>query len=140
VGKKKNRLPFDSRGGIVAIQRRLITSRAYLNLSAQAKALIALLHIHWRNDIPVGYGIREAAEKIPCARKTAMDAFQQLQRSGFIVMVDESLFISRTNSKARTWRLTWLPFNGRPPSNDWEKTNNSTGADMAPVEESEVQI
>jgi len=52
----------------------------------------------------------------------ARRAFHELQDAGFIVMVAESLFCSRTESKTRTWRLTWLPcWRNRAPTNDWEK-------------------
>ncbi|MAC34526.1 MAG: hypothetical protein CME38_13115 [Haliea sp.] len=78
---------------------------------------------HWRPDVPVGYGVREAEEKIPCSRKIAMRVFYELIEAGFIKLVDESRFCSRVNSKTRTWRLTWLPWAYREPSNEWEKTN-----------------
>lgn len=123
---KKPRLPFDSAGGTVVIQRRLLSSPSYLNLSAQAKALLHLLQAHWRPHEPVGFGIRQAQREIPCSRQKAMDCFRELQDAGFIVKRDESLFNSREGSKTRTWRLTWLPERycygyGRAPTNDWEK-------------------
>ncbi len=118
---KKNRLPFDSAGGVVTIQKRLISSPAYLDLCAQAKALIPLLQQHWRHDKPVDYGLREAARLIPCSRKLASRAFNELDDSGFIECVGTSLFNSRDGSKARQWRLTWLPYNGRAPTNEWER-------------------
>lgn len=107
----------------MVIQRRLLRSRAYLGLSSQAKALIQLMQVHWRPDTPIGYGVREAEEKIPCSRKVAMRSFRELQEEGFIRLIDESLFCSRAQSKTRTWRLTWLPWNYRSPTNDWEKQN-----------------
>jgi len=118
---KNTRLPFDKRGGVVACRRDIYTSPAWLALSPAATKLMALLHVHWRNDKAVDYGVREAMEKIRCAKGTARRAFQELQNAGFIEMVDESMFSSRTKSKARTWRLTWLPFKGRVPTNEWEK-------------------
>ncbi|HDZ07509.1 MAG TPA: hypothetical protein ENH93_07590 [Pseudohongiella sp.] len=99
----------------------MYTSPAWLALSPAATKLMSLLHIHWKNDKPVDYGVREAMEKIGCAKGTARRAFEELQRSGFIEMVDESLFSSRSQSKARTWRLTWLPFKDGLPTNEWEK-------------------
>jgi len=27
----------------------------------------------------------------------------------------------KTQSKARSWRLTWLPYGFDPPTNNWEK-------------------
>ena len=105
----------------MVIQGVLMRSGPYLRLPAPAKALLHLMHVHWRIDQPVGFGVREAEEKIPCSKRTAMRAFHELEEAGFIRMVDESLFCSRTQSKARTWRLTWMPWQGKPPTNEWEK-------------------
>ncbi|NVF12984.1 hypothetical protein [Vreelandella maris] len=122
MGQKKARLPFDRAEGIVVIQRRLLKSNAYLGLSPQAKALLHQMQAYWSASGPVGFGVRQAEQSIPCSRKLAMRAFKELQEAGFIVMVEESLFCSRTQSKTRTWRLTWLPcWRHRPPTNDWEK-------------------
>jgi len=118
---KKQALPFDKHGGVIAIQRKLIESNAYRSLTVHAKSLIPALQIHWRNDKPVAYGIREAMTSIPCAFNTARKAFDQLAEKGFIVMIDESVFNSRVSSKTRTWRLTWLPYDWCEPTNDWKK-------------------
>tara|TARA_R110002050_G_scaffold57423_5_gene129253 strand:+ start:174382 stop:174765 length:384 start_codon:yes stop_codon:yes gene_type:complete len=122
--KKKQTLPFDNRGGVLVQRTHLLKSDVYLSLSPQAKVLMTLLQIQWRNDKPVDYGIREAREKIPCSDKTASKAFNQLQERGFIACVEESFFSSRTQSRTRSWRLEWLPFNDRPPTNTWEKLAN----------------
>lgn len=128
---KKNVLPFDKAGGTVVIQRRLLKSAAYLGLSAQAKALLHLMHVYWTPNRPVGFGVREAEQSIPCSRKVAMRAFKELQEAGFIVLVEESLFCSRTQSKTRTWRLTWLPcWRNRPPTNDWEMARQEPEPDQ----------
>lgn len=123
MARKKQSLPFDKAGGVVVTQRRMYSSTAFLNLSPQAKALREQMQVHWRNDKPVAFGIREAEEKIPCSKKIAIRAFKELEKNGFIVMVDECFFDSTTNSRSRTWRLTWLPFNGRAPTNEWEKVH-----------------
>jgi len=141
MSRKKNSLPFDKRGGLLVKRRGMVESVAYSSLSPQAKALIDLMQLHWRNDEPVAYGVREAQEKIPCCRKKAMKSFDELRDNGFIVMIDESLFNSRTHSKARTWRLTWMPYKDREPTNDWEKVPtqiNSTGLLSTPVTRSQV--
>lgn len=118
---KKPKLPFDKAGGVLVIQRRLLASDAYLRLSPQAKVLLLLMQRHWTANGPVGFGIRQAEKEIPCSNKLAIRAFRDLQAVGFIVMVDESLFCDRANSKTRTWRLTWMPcWRNRAPTNDWE--------------------
>jgi hypothetical protein len=121
---KKYKLPFDGRGGVVVLGLRMITSPAYQKLTPYAKQLMVLLQIHWSNDKIVDYGIREAASKIPCSDKTASKAFRELQDRGFITCMNESFFSSRTQSKARGWRLEWLPFNSNPPANTWERLAN----------------
>jgi len=121
---KKKSLPFDKRGGSIVINRRMMAHPAYKKLSAQAKVLMLFMQEQWRNDKPVSYGVREAAEKISCDVKTARKAFVMLREQGFITCVDESLFNSRTGSKARDWRLTWMPYMDKSPTNDWEKLSN----------------
>jgi hypothetical protein len=121
--KTKKKQPFDSRGGVIVMSRRLISSDAYLELPAQAKVLMVLLQSHWRDEVPVAYGVREAANKIPCSLTLAVAAFKALENSGFISRESESLFNSRTGSKSREWILTWMPFRGKPPQNLWDKSD-----------------
>ncbi len=118
---KGPKLNFDQRGGVIAISRGMLESAAYESMPASAKVLMTLLQMHWRNDRPVGYGVREAAEKIGCAVNTASKAFNLLKQRGFIICDNESLFNSKNGSKAREWRLTWMPFEYRNPTHDWEK-------------------
>lgn len=121
TGRKRFKQPFDKRGGVLITSTHLLKSKQYLSLMPQAKVLLTLLQIHWKADKLVDYGIREAAEKIPCDPKTAGKAFKQLQELGFITCIEQSIFSSRTLSKSRTWRLEWLPFNEQPPKNTWER-------------------
>ncbi len=138
MSKKKRSLPFDKRGGTLVLRRLMIESPAYSSLTPEAKVLMLLLQIHWRNDKPVAYGVREAMERIPCAKGTAQRAFEKLRDLGFVEIVDESLFNSRTKSKARTWRLTWMPFMDKLPSNEWEKVK-ATGSKMHPEDSPQGQ-
>lgn len=133
---KKSSIPFDKDGGTLVTQRRMLDSSAWLALSPQAKVLMQLMQRHWSPKGPVGFGVRQAEQEIPCSRKLAMRVFDELVSAGFIVMIDESLFCSRAESKTRTWRLTWMPcWNNRAPTNDWEKrkVSISTGVKTTPV-------
>lgn len=118
---RRKKLQFDKRGGVVVASRFMLESASYLNLSPQAKSLMLLMQVHWRPDKPVAYGVREAEKKIGCSRKTAMRSFRELRDAGFIQLVDESLFCSRSSSRSRTWRLTWMPWGVKKPTNEWEK-------------------
>lgn len=126
--RKRSKLLFDKRRGVVVMQRVMLESDSYLSLSAQAKCLMILIQMHWTDFGPVAYSVVEAMRKIPCSKGTAMNAFLELQRQGFIEMVDESLFNSRLQSKSRTWRLTWMPYRSKAPTNDWEKKSNRSNS------------
>lgn len=131
MAKKKPRLPFDSRGGVMVVSRAMRESLAYVSMPANAKVLMDLLHLQWRNDRLIGYGVREAAQKIGCTPNTAAKAFKILQERGFIVCENESLFNSKTGSKAREWRLTWMPYEYGKPSRDWEKWQSENKASVS---------
>ncbi len=119
--RKNSKLPFDARGGVIAFPARMIRSDEYLSLSAHSKALILLLQTHWKNA-DVHYGLREAMEKIPCSKQTAKKAFDELMEKGFISCTGPAIFNSRTGSKARSWRLEWMPYYDKTPTKKWEKT------------------
>jgi hypothetical protein len=121
MSKKKPKLGYDQRGGVMVVSRAMRESRAYESMPASAKVLMDLLHMQWRNDKPVSYGVREAAQKIGCTKNTATKAFNVLLDRGFIVCFEQSLFNTRTGSKTRDWRLTWMPFDYKPPTHNWEK-------------------
>jgi len=118
---KGPKLKYDNRGGVMVVSRAMRESYSYESMSPTAKVLMDLLQMQWRNDRPIAYGVREAGQKIGCKPETAGKAFKVLQDRGFIVCETESLFNSRTGSKAREWRLTWMPFDYRNPTHDWEK-------------------
>ncbi len=82
------------------------------------------MQVHWRPGKPIAFGVREAMSLLNCDKRTAMKAFWVLQERRFIVKVDESYFNSRTQSRARTWRLTWMPYNWQSPTLEWEKWPN----------------
>lgn len=123
MSKKKGtqKLSFDRRGGTIVASRAMRESYVYESMPATAKVLMDLLQLQWRNGRPVAYGVREAAEKIGCTPTTATKAFRVLWERGFIVCVTESFFNSKTGSKTREWRLTWMPFDYKNPTHDWEK-------------------
>lgn len=121
AAKKRFKQPFDKRGRVLVMSTYLLNHKQYLTLMAAAKVLMLFLQEHWRPDKYVDFGVREAAQKIPCDPKTARKAFDQLQERGFITCMEYAFFSSRTESKSRSWRLEWLPFNDQPPTNTWEK-------------------
>jgi len=118
---KRKKLPFNKNGGVIVIGLTMLKSKAYLSLPAASRSLLIQLQTHWRNDKAVDYGIRQAIETVPCSFGTARKAFNDLMDKGFIVCTEYSEFNSRTTSKTRSWRLTWLPFEDKKPTDDWKR-------------------
>lgn len=118
--RNKKKQLFDSRGGVVVLSRRMINHDNYRSLPAQAKVLMILLQEQWRPDRYVDFGINEAAKKISCSRKKAMDTFTLLQERGFITCMKEYYFSSRTESRTRAWRLEWMPYDSQKPKHTWD--------------------
>jgi len=48
--------------------------------------------MHWNYENSVDYGVREAQDKIPCAKNTASKAFKPLQKAVFITFDRGILF------------------------------------------------
>jgi len=110
---------YKRRGGVIVMPIFMLNSEAYLALTSYSRSLLVLMQIHWYKYKPVDYGVREAAVKMSCNERTARKAFDQLQELGFIECMEQSVFRSRTQSKARSWRLTWMPYKEREPTDDW---------------------
>jgi hypothetical protein len=96
-------------------------SMTYQTMPATAKVLMDLLHMQWLTDKAVSYGVRKAAKKIGCTTNIVGKSFKVLVERGFIVCFEESLFNSRNGSRTRDWRLTWMPFDLKNPTHNWEK-------------------
>ena len=104
-------------GGVIGFPRCVLRSSAYRDLNTNARALMLELQDVWRPHEPgLHYSVRRAAEALGIAIGTAGNAFSELADHGFIKCVCESDWF---NGKAREWRLTWLSYNGKEPSNDW---------------------
>lgn len=121
MAKATTKHPFDRKDGILIIPLTMLKSKNYQTLYPYAQRLMILMQVHWREDRPVAFGVGEAMSLLHCEKRTAMKAFKELQERGFIVKVGESLFNSRTKSKARTWRLTWMPYNWHEPTKEWKE-------------------
>lgn len=99
----------------------VLASNSYQTMYKPARILMLYMQTYWREDKYVDFGVEEAEKVLKCSNKTALKAFNELEKREFIVMKDPSIFSSRTGGKTRTWQLTWMPFNWERPSKEWEK-------------------
>ena len=104
----------------------ILVSEAYRSLDPVARALLIEITMleNGRNNGSLWLSIRDATDRLGMAdARPTMRSFEALQDRGLIKMTKDAHFTVKASdtSRARCWRLTWLPYDGKPPSNDWQK-------------------
>lgn len=102
----------------VRLDHRLLRSNAFRGLSPNARALLVELAMldNGSNNGSLYLSVRDAAARMGVADLTAASrAFDELAEMGFIEMTQDGHFNVKASdkSRARCWRLTWLPGPGR---------------------------
>lgn len=105
------------------LPHRVLISEAYRSLDLTARALLTELVMleNGQNNGSLWLSVQDATDRLGLSdARPAMRALEDLQDRGFTVVTKEAYFRIRTadSSRARCWRVTWLPFEG-PPSNEW---------------------
>jgi hypothetical protein len=109
------------------LDHRVIESPAYRALSPNARALLVEFTRmdNASNNGALWLSVRDSAAHMGVANtKTASAALSELQDMGFIAMTKDAHFRVKTadTSRARCWRLTWLPIPKRQgPTNDYQE-------------------
>jgi hypothetical protein len=95
------------------LDHRILTSNAYRALTPNARSLLVELVMIYNgeNNGSLYLSVRDAAHRMGVADlKAASRAFDDLMALGFIEVTQESRFVPTSEtSRARCWRLTWLP-------------------------------
>jgi hypothetical protein len=102
----------------VRLDFRILSSNAYRALSPNARSLLVELTMLYNGDNngSLYLGVRDAAHRLGVADLTAASrAFDDLMELGFIQMTQDAHFSIKAGeaSRARCWRLAWLPGPGR---------------------------
>lgn len=63
------------------------------------------------------FSVKRAKDALGVSKPTAIKAFDELSNKGFIDLVNQHEWL---NGRAREWRLTYLPYKGREPTDEWE--------------------
>jgi hypothetical protein len=122
----------------------MTSSAAWLDLSGNAVKL--LIHLatfeNGTNNGLIFLSERMAAEGIGVSKRTAGKLFDELERHGLIAPTAKGYFKVK-RGPATQWRLTWLTWAGKAPTNEWrawqpEKKSRAQflrdmGAEIAPV-------
>ena len=129
---KKNRHKFEVQrpNGFMQFHREIYDSEAYRSLSFIERAVLLHLMYHYipdyREDIFMSN--RRLAKEIGINKDTAGRALKRLGKVGLIEMVDESDWY---RGLARSYRLTFMTYRGRQPTDQWAAFQNEgpTSAD-----------
>jgi len=113
VGKRKP--SFRRRDGVLGIPRIMVRSPAYRDLPALARAAIIELQDVYRGGA-VHMSTRRLAERLGVDQSTAARSLTALLESGFLEVLSES---DRLGRRAREYRLTWMPFEGREAGDEY---------------------
>lgn len=114
------------------LDHRILTSAAYRSLAPNTRSLLVELAMleNGSNNGSIYLSVTDAAARMGVAdHHTASAAFKDLEEGGFIERTSEAHFAIKASeaSRARTWRLTWLPGPGRKaPSWDFNKREPGT--------------
>ncbi len=115
---KKRKPKYNRPEGVLAVPRSIIRSEAYQHLSGKAvKLMLILQDVYNPNEGVVHYSTKRAEEAMQMSHPTVCKAFHELMDKRYIELIDHHDWM---NGKAREWRLTWMPFKGREPTDDWQ--------------------
>ncbi len=123
MGKKKNKHLehyYRDHGQWRPIYVKVLESEAFLSLSFKARCLLMLLqqHEYPNRNGQLGMSEKRAAKLLRCAPNTASKAFEELIDRGFIIRSFDGDY---TRGMASEWIITYLPYQGREPTNEWEE-------------------
>lgn len=104
-------------------------SPAYRSLNCTARCLLEEFQILYRPDrTGIVLPVARAASRLGVCENTVRQAFADLRERGFIALVEDASYIA---GRARTYRLTIEPLDGREPTDewrDWQEGNETSGA------------
>lgn len=130
MGRRNRRNRIDATGRsptsrFARLDHAMLNSNAYRALSPNARSLLVELTMldNGSNNGSLYLSVRDAAHRLGVADLTAASrAFDDLAALGFIEMTKDAHFKVKAadTSRARCWRLSWLPGPGRkPPTSDF---------------------
>lgn len=99
--------------------RRVFNSPQYRSLSMNARCILdelQNLHLPGRNGRIV-LSVEQGMAALNLSYNTVKEAFWQLEEMGFI---ERMLDYNFSKGIAREWRLTYEPYDGREPTDDWK--------------------
>ena len=120
MGHKKNYKYYKHEKGVIGLPRHVFNSEEYIYLSCGAKCLLNVLQSLYtpQRNGRLGLSHRKAMEALNISsHSTIQNYFNELIERRFIELAYEGNF---KKGIAREWRLTYQPYNGKEPTNEWK--------------------
>lgn len=116
-GKGNNKY-IKHEGGFIGLPRRVFESSSYRGLSLSARCLLDEFQYLFRKERNgrIGMSLEKVCERLNISYKTAQKAMDELEEKRFI---DNTAPANRHGSRAREWRLTYEPYQGKEPTDDF---------------------
>lgn len=135
---KPSKPTYRRKGSFITKWAEWTDSPAYRDLKPPARCLLDEFQLIYRpgRNGRLSIGTRRAAELLRVTENTASNAFHDLVEHGFIVLTNGQLWMER---KAREWRLTIEPCNGREPTDDWRHWEPGKPVAVVPRKKSRPQ-
>jgi hypothetical protein len=116
----------NSTGRFARLPHEVLLSAAYCSLTPNGRALLVELTAmeNGQNNGSLWLSVRDAAARIGLVNKdSAAKAFGELEAAGLLRMTKEAHFSVKTaeTSRARCWRLTFLPAIGTGRTDEWRQ-------------------
>lgn len=117
---KRKQNAYQREGGFFKFDRQVYRSAAYSSLTPIQRAALMHLLLHYvpHRSEDIGMSNRRLALEIGINKDTAGKALRRLEEVGFIRLVKESHWIY---GKSRIYRLTFMNYQGRVPSDEWNR-------------------
>lgn len=117
----------------LGIPHEILLSPAYRSLDPVARALLneIVMLENGRNNGSLWLGVKDAIDRLGMSDpRPIMNAFDLLRSVGLIAMTKDAHFSVKAaeTSRARCWRLTWRPFDGKPASDEWRDYQPPAGS------------
>ena len=121
------------------IYHELFDSEAFRSMKCAERALLLEFCRRYVPDFneDVFVSTRDAAKRLHVHPDTARKAFYVLESRGFIKLISGALWQARI---ARKWRLTFLSYRGREPTDEWRDYKNPEPKSRGKLSQSKVQI
>ncbi len=130
MAKRRNRSTWNPNNKFVKLDRWLLESEAYRDLSSGERDLLVELMLRYnpQNNGHIPLTARQAAQRTNCAFNTARKRIAGLEAHGFIKCTKKASF-SVKDKEPSFYELTMFSVNGEQPTKDfmrWQKQNTDS--------------